>query len=122
MPQEDFLNLHLHELLSFLNQRGVVTLMLLAQHGLIGPMGSAVDVSYLADTVILTRFFEAAGAVRKAVSIIKKRSGLHENTIRELCMTSAGIGVGPPLVGFQGVLTGVPRLIGNGADIPLGRV
>ncbi|MES2561943.1 MAG: ATPase domain-containing protein, partial [Pseudomonadota bacterium] len=117
MPQEDYLNLHLHELLSFLNQRGVVTLMVLAQHGLIGPMGSSVDVSYLADTVILTRFFEAAGAVHKAVSTIKKRSGVHESTIRELRMAGGSISVGAPLSQFQGVLTGVPRFIGSGRDI-----
>lgn len=114
MPQEDFLNLHLHELLSYLNQRGVVTLMLLAQHGLLGPMGAPVDVSYLADTVILTRFFEAGGSVRKAVSIIKKRSGLHETTIRELRMNGT-IEIGPPLTEFQGVLTGVPRFVTGAA-------
>ena len=113
MPQDDFLNLHLHELLTFLNQRGVVTIMILAQHGLIGPMGSPVDVSYLADTVILTRFFEAQGAVRKAISIIKKRSGAHEVTIRELKMTSSGVQLGKPLSDFEGVLTGVPRYVGS---------
>lgn len=116
MPHDDFLNLHLHELLSYLNQRGVVTLMVLAQQGLIGPMGTAVDVSYLADTVILTRFFEAHGAVKKAISIIKKRSGAHEAAIRELRF-DRGVHIGPPLVGFQGVLTGVPRMVGGtGAD------
>jgi circadian clock protein KaiC len=113
MPQEDFLHLHLHELLSYLNQKGVVTIMVLAQHGLVGPMGAPVDVSYLADTVLLTRFFEARGAMKKAVSVIKKRSGHHENTIRELSMTSAGIAVGDPLVDFEGVMTGVPRFLGG---------
>ena len=112
MPQDDFLNLHLHELLMFLNQRGVVTVMVLAQHGLVGPMGAPVDVSYLADTVILTRFFEARGSVRKAISIIKKRSGAHENTIRELKMTQGGVQIGEPLSDFEGVLTGVPRFVG----------
>ena len=110
MPQDDFLNLHLHELLAFLNQRGVVSLMIMAQQGLIGNMGSPVDVSYLADSVILTRYFEARGAVRKAISIIKKRSGPHEQTIRELRMEQNGIHIGPPLVEFQGVLTGVPTV------------
>jgi circadian clock protein KaiC len=112
MPQEDFLNLHLHELLSFLNQRGVITLMIMAQQGLIGHMGTPVDVSYLADSVILTRFFEARGAVRKAISIIKKRSGAHEHTIRELTMEASGIRIGPALEDFQGVLTGVPTVLG----------
>lgn len=113
MPQEDYINLHLHELLSYLNQRGVVTIMTLAQQGLVGPMGVPVDVSYLADTVILTRYFEAGGAVHKAISIIKKRSGAHESTIRELEMTAAGIQIGEALDDFQGVLTGVPKFVGS---------
>jgi circadian clock protein KaiC len=117
MPQEDFLSLHLHELLSFLNQRGVVTIMVLAQQGLIGAMGTPVDVSYLADTVILTRFFEARGEVRKAISIIKKRSGAHETAIRELRMSSSGIQIGRPLSDFEGVLTGVPRFVGANTQI-----
>ena len=113
MPQEDFLHLHLHELLGYLNQNGVVTVMVLAQHGLMGPMGGPVDVSYLADTVILTRFFEARGAMRKAISVIKKRSGHHEDTIRELKMTRQGVVIGEPLVNFEGVMTGVPRVLGG---------
>jgi len=113
MPQEDYLHLHLHELLSYLNQKGVVTIMILAQHGLIGPMGSPVDVSYLADAVILMRFFEAHGAMKKAVSVVKKRSGAHEDTIRELTMSEHGIMVGKPLIHFQGVMTGVPRVLGG---------
>ena len=113
MPQEDFLHLHLHELLSYLNQSGVVTIMVLAQHGLIGPMGAPVDVSYLADTVMLMRFFEARGAMKKAVSVIKKRSGWHETTIRELRLSGSGIEVGAPLVDFEGVMTGVPRILGG---------
>ncbi len=114
MPHEDFIYLHLHELLSYLNQQGVMTLMLMAQHGLIGPMGSPVDVSYLADTVILTRFFEALGAVKKAISVIKKRSGAHETTIREMSMGPGGITISAPLEEFQGVLTGVPRYLTQG--------
>lgn len=117
MPNEEFLNLHLHELLTYLNQQGVMTLMILAQHGLLGPMGTPVDISYLADTVILTRYFEALGAVRKAISVIKKRSGAHETTIRELNMSQQGITVGPPLAEFEGVLTGVPRYFGSRANI-----
>jgi circadian clock protein KaiC len=115
MPQEDYLHLHLHELLSFLNQKGVCTIMILAQHGLLGHMGAPVDVSYLADTVLLTRFFEARGAMKKAMSVIKKRSGPHEDTIRELTMTQGGIEVGDPLVDFEGVMTGVPRYLGGRA-------
>ena len=115
MPDEEFLHLHLHELLSYLNQQGVMTLMILAQHGLVGPMGAPVDVSYLADSVIITRFFEALGRIRKAISIIKKRSGLHETSVRELTMSEHGIAVGPPLTEFQGVLTGVPTYLGGGS-------
>ena len=114
MPHEEFLYLHLHELLTYLNQQGVLTIMVLAQHGLIGPMGTPIDVSYLADSVIITRFFEALGTLRKAISIIKKRSGPHENAVRELIMAPGGISVGPPLSEFQGVLTGVPAYLGGG--------
>ena len=113
MPHEDFLHLHLHELLTCLNQKGVVTLMVLAQHGLVGPMGAPVDVSYLADTVVLTRFFEARGAMKKALSVIKKRSGAHEDTIREMTISAGGVMVGEPLVQFEGVMTGVPRYLGG---------
>jgi len=118
MPSDDHLYLHLRELLTYLNQQGVLTIMILAQHGLIGPMGAPVDVSYLADTVVLTRFFEARGAVRKAISVIKKRSGPHEATLRELSMTNRGINLGKPLVEFEGVLTGVPRHVGASAPLP----
>jgi circadian clock protein KaiC len=120
MPSDEFLYLHLHELLTYLNQQGVLTLMILAQHGLVGPMGAPVDVSYLADSVILTRFFEARGAVHKAISVIKKRSGVHETTLRELMLTERGIQLGKPLVDFEGVLTGVPRQLG-GTAAPAGR-
>jgi circadian clock protein KaiC len=118
MPQEDFLHLHLHELLSYLNGKGVVTIMILAQHGLVGAMGAPVDVSYLADTVYLMRFFEARGALKKAVSVVKKRSGFHEDTIREFRMARNGIVVGEPLLNFQGVMTGVPQFLnaGTGKD------
>lgn len=113
MPHEEYLHLHLHELLTYLNQQGVLTVMVLAQHGLLGHMGTPIDVSYLADSVIITRFFEAVGAIRKAISIIKKRSGPHEGTVRELTMSSGGLRVGPPLTEFQGVLTGVPTYLGG---------
>jgi circadian clock protein KaiC len=114
MPQEEFLHLHLHELLAYLSQQGVMTVMVLAQHGLIGAMGTPIDVSYLADSVVITRFFEALGTIRKAISIIKKRSGPHEGAVRELKMTPTGVHVGPPLEEFQGVLTGVPSYLGGG--------
>lgn len=111
MPQEDFLHLHLHELLGYLNGKGVATIMILAQQGLMGPMGAPVDVSYLADTVFLMRFFEARGALRKAVSVVKKRSGFHEDTIREMRMAKEGVVIGEPLLNFQGVMTGVPQFL-----------
>jgi len=116
MPQEEYLHLHLHELLTYLNQRGVMTIVVLAQRGLVGAMGTPVDVSYLADTVMLMRFFEALGALKKAVSVVKKRSGRHEDTIRALEMTAKGIVVGPPLLNFQGVMTGVPQVLGGVRD------
>jgi circadian clock protein KaiC len=114
MPHEEFLHLHLHELLTYLNQQGVMTIMILAQHGLVGPMGTPIDVSYLADSVIITRYFEALGNIRKAISIIKKRSGPHEGTVRELSLSEGGVQVGAPLSDFQGVLTGVPSYLGGG--------
>jgi circadian clock protein KaiC len=119
MPSERFLTLQLHELLMYLGQQGVSTLLLLAQQGMMGPMSSPIDASYLADTVILLRYFEAFGAVRQAISVVKKRTGKHERTIRELKMDN-GITVGPPLKEFQGVLTGVPDYIGTAADTSAG--
>jgi circadian clock protein KaiC len=114
MPGEQHLPIQMHELLSFLSQRGVVTLMVLAQAGLIGPtMSSPVDLSYLADNVMLFRYFEAEGRVRKAISVVKKRSGEHEDTIRELRMQQGRIVVGEALSGFRGVLTGVPTYVGS---------
>ena len=120
MPHEEFLHLHLHELLTFLNQQGVMTVMILAQHGLIGPMGTPIDVSYLADSVIITRYFEAGGRIRKAISIIKKRSGPHEPSVRELVLQVGGVKVGPPLEEFHGVLTGVPSYLGAARGGTLG--
>jgi circadian clock protein KaiC len=114
MPGEQFLALHLHELLTYLNNRGVVTLMVLAQQGMIGnAMQSPVDVSYLADNILLLRYFEAQGEVRQAISMIKKRSGPHEHAIRELRLGSGGIRVGQPIQDFQGVLTGTPFWTGK---------
>jgi circadian clock protein KaiC len=113
MPDEKFLSLQLHELVTYLSQQGVVTIMTVAQHGLVGPMQSPVDVTYLADTVILMRYFEAAGRVKKALSVIKKRSGGHEDSIRELKMDKTGIQIGEPLKDFHGILSGIPAFHGN---------
>lgn len=110
MPDQRHLILQLHELLSFLNQQGVVSLMVLTQQGIVGSMQSPMDLTYLADTVVLLRYFETDGAVRQAVSVIKKRSGDHERTIREFKLAPGGITVGEPLQGFHGVLTGVPMM------------
>ncbi|HEY2588548.1 MAG TPA: ATPase domain-containing protein [Tepidisphaeraceae bacterium] len=110
MPEEKFLSIQLHELLTYLGQKGVTTILVVAQHGLVGgTMQSPVDVSYLADSVILTRYFEYKGRVKKAISVVKKRSGSHEETIRELRLDTGGIRVGEPLEALHGVLTGVPR-------------
>jgi circadian clock protein KaiC len=114
MPQEQYLILQLHELLSFLGKKGVLTILVLAQQGIMGSMmQTPVDLTYLADTVVITRYFEARGAVRKAVSVIKKRGGMHESTIRELKIGLSGVNVGKPLENFQGVLTGVPLMVGS---------
>lgn len=113
MPDERFLVLQVHELLSYLNQLGVLTIMVLAQHGLLGHMQTPIDLSYLSDAVIMLRYFEAAGRVRRAISVVKKRSGPHENTIREFQLTSEGVKVGPPLTEFSGILTGTPTYVGD---------
>ncbi len=117
MPQEQFLVLHVHELLQYLNRQGASTYLTVAQHGLIGDMKAPVDVTYLADTVILLRYFEALGNVRRAVSVIKKRAGSHETTIREFTITDSGLSLGEPLIGFQGVLRGVPNFVGPGSGL-----
>jgi circadian clock protein KaiC len=111
MPQEQALILHMHELLQYLNRQGTTTFLTVAQHGLVGDMKAPVDVTYLADTVILLRYFEAVGMVRRAISIIKKRTGAHENTIREYVIDGRGLTLGAPLTGFHGVLRGVPTLV-----------
>ncbi|HEY4319928.1 MAG TPA: ATPase domain-containing protein [Gemmatimonadales bacterium] len=113
MPEEKFLTAQLHELLSYLGQQGVVTLMTVTQAGMVGSMQSPVDTTYLADNVILFRYFEARGMVRRAISVVKKRSGEHELTIRELTVTGAGMTIGEPLEQFQGILTGVPMFVGS---------
>lgn len=109
MPEEQFLTAQLHELLTYLGRRGVTTIMVVAQHGLMGSsMVTPVDTSYLADSVVLLRYFEYAGKVKKAISVLKKRSGAHEETIRELRFDARGIHLSEPLVEFRGILTGVP--------------
>jgi circadian clock protein KaiC len=102
----------MHELLTYLSQRGVTTILIVAQHGLVGTMQAPIDVTYLADAVILFRFFEAEGRVRKAISVLKKRVGMHEDTIREFQVMSGGIRVGEPLASFRGILTGTPSYVG----------
>lgn len=113
MPDERFLILQMHELLSYLAQQGVLTILVLAQHGLVGPMDTPLDISYLSDAVIMLRYFEVGGTVRRALSVVKKRSGHHEHTIREFRLSSAGIRLGPPLKEFSGIFSGNPRYTGT---------
>ncbi|MBB4233972.1 ATPase domain-containing protein [Rhizobium esperanzae] len=117
MPDENSLTLHMHELLQYLNRQGANTFLTVAQHGLVGDMKAPVDVTYLADTVILLRYFEAVGRVRRAVSVIKKRTGFHEDTIREYRIAGNGLTLGDPIVGFQGVLRGVPEFVATTAPL-----
>jgi circadian clock protein KaiC len=109
MGDERFLNLQLHELVTYLNQQGVVTIMMLAPHGMLGQMRTPLDVTYLADTVVALRYYEASGSVHKAVSVIKKRTGKHERTIREVNIDRGKISVGRPLTKFRGIFTGTPQ-------------
>jgi len=117
MPEERFLIAQMHELLAYLGHKGVVTFLVVAQHGLLGNMQAPIDTTYLADTVVLFRFFEAMGEVRNAISVVKKRSGRHERTIRELRLTSGGVSLGKPLADFQGVLTGTPSFRGSDGSL-----
>ena len=117
MPEEQSLVLHMHELLQYLNRQGASTFLTVAQHGLVGDMRAPVDVTYLADTVILLRYFEARGRVRRAISVVKKRTGAHEDTIREYRIDKRGITLGGPLMNFQGVLRGVPELVEDGGAL-----
>jgi circadian clock protein KaiC len=114
MPEERFLSLHLHEMLTYLSQQGAVTLLLMAQTGLVGQgLESPVDLSYLADTVVLLRYFEAFGEVRHAISVVKKRTGRHEKAVREFRLGPPGFQVGRQLRDFNGVLTGQPVYTGE---------
>lgn len=113
MPDGRFLVLQLHELLTYLGQQGVTTIMVLAQQGMMGPMQTPLDISYLSDSVIMLRYFEHAGQVRRALSVVKKRSGAHEQSIREFTLSSRGLMLGQPLTSFSGILTGTPHYTGD---------
>jgi circadian clock protein KaiC len=117
MPEDRHLTLQMHELLTYLGQQGVVTLMILGQHGLVGDIRSDIDLSYLADTVLLLRFFETDGEVRKAISVVKTRTTDHERTIREFRVDASGLSIGAPLRAFRGILTGVPTYRGDAAPL-----
>jgi circadian clock protein KaiC len=117
MPNVKFLNIQLHEMLSFFSRHGVVTLMTVAQHGIVGHMNTPIDLTYLADTVMLLRYFEQEGRIRKAISVVKKRMGSHEDFIREFKFDQNGIRVGEPLEKFHGVLTGVPTFEGKSSEM-----
>jgi circadian clock protein KaiC len=118
MPGEKYLINQLHELVAYLNYKGVVTILILAQHGLVAAAEAPVDLSYLSDTVVSLRYFESAGEVKQSIAVIKKRSGRHEKTIREFRLeTGRGVRIGQPLKEFQGVLTGVPVFRGDSGEI-----
>lgn len=113
MPEENFLLLQMHEILTFLNQQNILTFLILTQAGMVGRMQSPIDLTYLSDAVLLLRFFEADGEIHRAISVIKKRTGRHEPSIREFRISSKGVAVGPRLDGFRGVLTGTPVYRGD---------
>ncbi|MFL5280918.1 MAG: ATPase domain-containing protein [Rhodopila sp.] len=117
MPQEKRLILQLHELLSYLNQRGVLTLLISPEAGFVRRAERAMSISYVADAVILLRFFEVAGRVCKAVSVVKNRGGGHEDTIRELSISDRGLRIGDVLTAFSGVLTGEPVFVGDDGQL-----
>jgi len=108
MPEENFLLLQMHEILTYLNQQNVLTFLILTQAGMVGQMQNPLDLTYLSDSVLLLRYFEANGEIRRAISAIKKRTGHHEPSIREFRMSKGGFEVGAPLEGFRGILTGTP--------------
>jgi circadian clock protein KaiC len=111
MPEAGFLTTHLHEVLTYLGQRGVVTFLVGVQQGMLGASTTGMDISYMADNVLIMRYFEARGSVEKAISVFKKRGSAHETTLRRFCITARGIEVGAVLDNFQGILTGVPMLL-----------
>ncbi len=113
MPDERFLTIQLHELLAYLGQKNVISLLTTVQQGILGASGSPIEPSYMADTVVTLRYFEAMGRVKRAISVVKKRSGPHEDTIREFQIDAGGIRLGEPLTEFQGVLSGIPTFHGS---------
>jgi circadian clock protein KaiC len=117
MPGERYLTLQMHEMLSYLNQKGITTTLVLGEHGLMGPLERDVDLSYLSDTTVLLRFFESDGKLRRAITVVKSRTANHALTIHELVLHVGGIVIGMPLVGFEGVLTGLPTYRGGTAMI-----
>ena len=119
MPGEKYLLLQMHELLNYLNQLGVATLLVLGQHGLVGDMRTDVDLSYLSDTILLFRFFEANGEILTALSVVKSRASAHERTIREFRLGRSGVRVGEALTDFQGVMAGVPAYKGQMSMLPV---
>jgi circadian clock protein KaiC len=122
MPNEQFLTLQMHELLTYLGQQGTVTILILGLHGIMGDIRSDIDLSYLADSVLQLRYFEAYGEVRQAISVIKTRTARHERTIREFSIEASGLKFGEPLKSFQGVLTGVPTFSGEGKALLAGQL
>ncbi len=112
MPEERHLILQVHELLTYLNEAGVLTVLIVAQHGMVGSMHNSIDLSYISDTVLLLRYFEAEGEIRKAISVMKKRVGSHQSSIREFRLSDKGLQVGQPLTAFEGIMTGVPNYTG----------
>lgn len=117
MSGQPHLAMQMHEMTTYLNQQGVVTILVLAQHGMIGRTETPVDLTYVSDTVVLLRFFEAGGRVRRALSVLKKRTGAHEDSIREFRIDTQGLRVGNVLTEFRGVLTGVPTFEGDRAEL-----
>ncbi|MUT68919.1 ATPase domain-containing protein [Stutzerimonas frequens] len=117
MPDGKFLILQMHELLSYLGQKGVVSILVLAQQGVINPADTPVDISYLSDALIMQRYFEHEGTIRRALSVVKKRSGKHENSVREFRLSADGIHVGPPLKGLDGILSSAPQYTGDPAKL-----
>ena len=117
MPGETYLMLQLHELLGYLSRRGVISVLILSQHGILGDLRNDVDLSYLTDAIVLQRYFEVDGAVRKAIAVLKTRTTMHERTIREFTIGPGGLALGEPMRGFVGVLTGVPTWSGQAEDL-----
>ena len=118
MPEENFLLLQMHEILTYLNQQNVLTFLILTQAGMVGQMQSPLDLTYLSDSVLLLRYFESDGEIRRAISVVKKRTGRHEPSIREFKIDEDGVQVGPRLEGFRGVLTGTPTYDGDSQLMP----